>query len=930
MKKGKVLVVLFICMFLTFNQSLVFSQTNSSLSSKSINKHTRSIQPVYRALLIGNYDYPGTDNDLQGPPNDINRMYKIFSNANFGLNHTKFSNIQKVTNTTKQQVFDDINSTFSGATVNDVSYFYYSGHGYSDDTTAYLCTVDENQDFISVDELKKELDMIPGKKIVILDSCYSGGFISRSLKTTTAVNNSSFNKKVIEKFSNSGTKFLTTSDYKVLTASSSTQTSVEGYSNADGLVLGEFTKYLTTGCGYNGEYYADLDDNNSVTLDEACQYVKNNVTDQDVQLYPENDTFPFVENGYTGLESVEAPSINPDQGNYNTATVSINCNTDGAVIRYTTDGTDPSDTSTIYTQPFTLTSTTTVKARAFKDGMNESRIESKTFNIYSGYPQSQHDYSENMDETWTYSVPNNPQKILVNFDSLTNVEDDYDYIYVMDSNGNNINGSPFTSSELSNKTLLIPGNTVKIRLTSDDETNDWGFKIDNIEPYTTDVDVSSITLNKSSLTLQQNDQEQLTATVLPNEVIDKNVIWSSSDTNIASVDQNGIVTAKNLGTATIKAITENGSKEADCTVNVGVQAPYITPDEGYYNVLNNITMSCATDGAIIKYTTDGTEPTVNSPTYSKPISITASTVINAKAFKDGAISSPVTTMNYNIYTGYPESSHNYEDDLDKTWTYIYQGDADSLDITFDNSTYVEKKFDYISVMDENGDNVTGSPFTAGDLSGKTIRVSGNTVEIELTTDDLDSYWGFKVTNIKPITTPVTSVALDKTSADLQPGQSLQLNAALMPASATNQKVTWTSSNQNIAAVNQSGYVTAVTPGNAVITVTTNDGNKTAQCAVCVANDISSIPDCIIIGNSAFSSRYLMNSAHYNVIKNAIDTLKAVYSDNYENYIYYKLSSQTKNNILRLKDNTIVLGSEVAASAITFTAADGSTTLYKFH
>ncbi|MBD1379244.1 fibronectin type III domain-containing protein [Metabacillus arenae] len=75
-------------------------------------------------------------------------------------------------------------------------------------------------------------------------------------------------------------------------------------------------------------------------------------------------------------------------------------------------------------------------------------------------------------------------------------------------------------------------------------------------------------------------------------------------------------------------------------------------------------------------------------------------------------------------------------------------------------------------------------------------------------------------------TTVTSVELDKISSTLEQDQSIQLTATVLPSNAPNKDVTWSSSDTNIATVNNTGLVTAVGIGNATITVTTVDGGKT--------------------------------------------------------------------------------------------------------
>jgi PKD repeat protein len=105
------------------------------------------------------------------------------------------------------------------------------------------------------------------------------------------------------------------------------------------------------------------------------------------------------------------------------------------------------------------------------------------------------------------------------------------------------------------------------------------------------------------------------------------------------------------------------------------------------------------------------------------------------------------------YAALPESDHPYTDYFDYTWSYTLAGNADGINVTFDAQTRVEANYDFIYVMDANGSQIPGSPFTGGSLAGKTVTVLGSTVKIRLLTDSEVTDWGFRVTNVDvaPIT-----------------------------------------------------------------------------------------------------------------------------------------------------------------------------------
>ena len=120
-----------------------------------------------------------------------------------------------------------------------------------------------------------------------------------------------------------------------------------------------------------------------------------------------------------------------------------------------------------------------------------------------------------------------------------------------------------------------------------------GFKIKSgsgtqADPYTFElvypskVDVTGVELDKTTATIPYGGTETLTATVAPDGATDKTVTWSSSNTSVATVDENGVVTAVALGTATITATATNGTAEdttddfsATCEVTVEKADPTV-------------------------------------------------------------------------------------------------------------------------------------------------------------------------------------------------------------------------------------------------------------------------------------------------------------------------------------------------------------------
>lgn len=165
---------------------------------------------------------------------------------------------------------------------------------------------------------------------------------------------------------------------------------------------------------------------------------------------------------------------------------------------------------------------------------------------------------------------------------------------------------------------------------------------------------------------------------------------------------------------------------------------------------------------------------------------------------------------------------------------------------------------------------------------------------------------------------VTGVKLDKTTAQMKPGETLKLTATVEPETATNKEVTWKSSNEKVATVDQSGNVTAVAKGTINITVTTKDGGHKATCTVTVnekAEDVK-VTDITINGSA-------------NMKVNEEQTLTAtVKPDNATNKkVVWSSSDITTATV---DENGKVTALKEGPVTITATAADGSEAKKEFN
>ena len=165
----------------------------------------------------------------------------------------------------------------------------------------------------------------------------------------------------------------------------------------------------------------------------------------------------------------------------------------------------------------------------------------------------------------------------------------------------------------------------------------------------------------------------------------------------------------------------------------------------------------------------------------------------------------------------------------------------------------------------------------------------------------------------PDTVSVTGVTLDKDSLTLTEGNTAQLTATVKPDNATNKNVTWTSSDETVATVTD-GLVTALKEGTATITVTTEDGSKTATCAVTVT--AATVPVTGVTLSQTQASLY------YNRTPNTLTLTATVAPDNATNRAVTWASS---NPSVAKVENGVVTALACGTAVITATTQDGNHT-----
>jgi len=333
-----------------------------------------------------------------------------------------------------------------------------------------------------------------------------------------------------------------------------------------------------------------------------------------------------------------------------------------------------------------------------------------------------------------------------------------------------------------------------------------------------------VNLDFTSATLVVDSTKQLNATyftTIPGD--SKTLTYSSSLPSVASIDNNGLITAKSPGTAVITVSNFNGTTNAICTITV-IEKPTahltldftgITLSIGMSHTLNPTYIPINdSDSKVLSFTSslpsvasidqNGTitakaagtaQITVSNAKKTVFATCTVTVIESAKAFLTLDVSTLVLTA---------ESSYTLKS------TYIPANDFDSKLVYFTSS------MPSVATVDENG---------------KITAVSAGTTVIIVTNEDKSAS---ATCNVTVIPKPTASLTLDTTDITLTPNKTYTLKATYVPAyDSDSKKLVYTSSQPTVAHVDQNGTITAKAAGSTVITVSNSDGSAKATCTVTV-------------------------------------------------------------------------------------------------
>ena len=322
------------------------------------------------------------------------------------------------------------------------------------------------------------------------------------------------------------------------------------------------------------------------------------------------------------------------------------------------------------------------------------------------------------------------------------------------------------------------------------------------------VDVTSVSLNKTTLALKKGESETLVATVLPEDATDKTVTWTSSDTSVARVDQTGKVTATGGGSATITA--NAGENMAKCTVTVTVPVESVTLDvtsvtlEEWQTILITATVSPA----------DATNKTVNWSSSNTGVASVVGGLITAKSEGVAVITAKAgdKTATCNV-TVKKTVIAVMSVTLNKAEIMLKKGDSETLVATVYPSNATDKTVSWSS---------SDPAVVSVDQTGKVTASGAGTANITARAGDQSAVC--QVT----VVIPITGLELyDDNPGIVNVGESVIWRVTVIPEDATETPV-WSVfsgyGDPSCVSVDSNGKITGLKEGTSIVQVGSPSGN----------------------------------------------------------------------------------------------------------
>lgn len=344
--------------------------------------------------------------------------------------------------------------------------------------------------------------------------------------------------------------------------------------------------------------------------------------------------------------------------------------------------------------------------------------------------------------------------------------------------------------------------------------------------------VTTVTLNKKTLTLYSDRTAayNLTATVAPDDAENKALIWTTSNPSVANVSDNGQVIVAGAGKAIITCrAASNPNAYATCTITVkqAVQSIVLneaeiicySDDTTEYQLTASVQPAHADNKAVtwessntdvVTVAADGSLTIVG--VGSAIITCTSKVKTSVKAQCNVTVMQPMTAIN--LSQSAIELYSDDENGVQLTATIIPNG-TDDTDVIWQSDN------EYVAIVSDTG--------LVQAVAKGTAHITCNSAR------NPETVFAICTVDVKQ---KVEAIEIEGNTSSLLPNESVQLTAKRYPEIADNKNVTWSSDNPSVATVNETGLVTAIHYGSAVITATTTDGsNLSAAYAVNVEHEL---------------------------------------------------------------------------------------------
>ncbi len=373
--------------------------------------------------------------------------------------------------------------------------------------------------------------------------------------------------------------------------------------------------------------------------------------------------------------------------------------------------------------------------------------------------------------------------------------------------------------------------------------------------------VTGVTINKDFTWITVGVIEELTAVVSPSNATNQNVVWTSSNPNVATVDSNGEVKAIRPGTVTVTVTTVDGGYTASCTFRVVSQKEAEVTRDTVLILDDSGSMSGTPVTELKKAAKNFAQKYIDNPGINRlSVILYASSVLSYNS-----LTNDITIVNDMI-----------DNMCASGGTDITSAVKKANDILSSSTADIRNMIIMTDGLPNNGESVSSGRYTSSDYSYYSyanalyntaveyhseyrvftfgffhnMSTSQRNFGIKLL-DDIKNAKFYEVESAEEeklaavfdeILSDVIdmSVTLDKSNLELNIGETAQLTAIVHPTNADNKNVFWSVADPSIVSVDNNGKIRAISAGETTVTVTTEKEGRTATCKVKVIEDLNDI------------------------------------------------------------------------------------------